>query len=83
MTNKIKVKSLFGGYLDTYFIIFKKVYILFQEFEIYKMGEKIKLYVGSLPFDTRGGDLEEMFSKYGHCYNGKKIYLSFLELKLF
>ena len=35
------------------------------------MGEKIKLYVGSLPFETRGPELEEMFSKYGTPYNGK------------
>ena len=34
-------------------------------------SEKIKLYVGSLPFDTRGHDLEDMFSKYGTPYNGK------------
>lgn len=36
------------------------------------MGEeKIKLYVGSLPFDTRGDDLNEIFSKYGTPHNGK------------
>merc|ERR1712226_396674 len=39
-----------------------------------KMGEeKIKLYVGSLPFDTRGPDLEEMFSKYGTCHNAHVV----------
>ena len=32
---------------------------------------RIKLYVGSLPFDTRGEDLSEMFSKYGNVSNGK------------
>jgi len=30
---------------------------------------RVKLYVGSLPFDTRAPDLEEMFSKYGNCSN--------------
>ena len=34
---------------------------------------KLKLYVGSLPFDTRSHDLEEMFSKYGTPHNGKVI----------
>merc|ERR1712226_1116277 len=39
-----------------------------------KMGEeKIKLYVGSLPFDTRGPDLEEMFSKYGTFHNAHVV----------
>ena len=33
----------------------------------------VKLYVGSLPFDTRAHDLEEMFAKYGNCSNGKLI----------
>ena len=32
---------------------------------------RVKLYVGSLPFDTRAPDLEEMFSKYGNCTNGR------------
>lgn len=36
------------------------------------MGDSgnIKLYVGSLPFDTRGHHLEEMFSKHGNVING-------------
>lgn len=38
---------------------------------------RVKLYVGSLPFDTRGPDLQEMFSKYGNCSNGKNaLYLA-------
>ena len=34
---------------------------------------RVKLYVGSLPFDTRAPDLEEMFAKYGNCTNGKLV----------
>lgn len=35
---------------------------------------RVKLYVGSLPFDTRPPDLADMFSKYGMCSNGKCVY---------
>lgn len=34
---------------------------------------RVKLYVGSLPFDTRAPDLDEMFAKYGNCSNCKFI----------
>ena len=37
----------------------------------YTEDGKVKLYVGSLPFDTRSRDLEEMFSKYGNVSDGK------------
>lgn len=43
---------------------------------------RVKLYVGSLPFDTRGPDLQEMFSKYGNCSNGKKLPFPPINLKL-
>jgi len=41
---------------------------------------RVKLYVGSLPFDTRPPDLQEMFSKYGNCCNGE--YFSIFRLLL-
>lgn len=37
-------------------------------------SDKIKLYIGSLPFDTRSEELQEMFSKYGTVQNGKFIF---------
>lgn len=39
---------------------------------------RIKLYVGSLPFDTRPPDLQEMFSKYGACCNGEYFQFKYL-----
>ena len=67
--------ATFGIYMQCWDTGFACVYSIIRTTLYFrKMGEsdeKIKLYVGSLPFDTRGPDLKEMFSKYGTPYNGK------------